>query len=307
MVFNINEYIILKLENGKTNIYIAGKRFKQCKYLFLMITREINEAIKDKASIDEISEILSNEHEKNTILINPEAEFWGHCSNLQVWAEHNYDTHILHSNLSFPLLRKLTEAGDPQAKQIYKNEICYRIEEGYTPVIQYLIEEDFLEIFNDEEFMQLFHLNREAFFHYKTIKRLLKIDKKLAYFLIYGLYIRFQKRLLIWIATRKASKVAQETTARKELGDAWEATLEATLEAREVAWEAFWAAAQEVLWAEAWGAAGDAWHAGWEAVREAALEVRKVGWAAVREAGIRARKKIWEAIKSVYKNETTKI
>jgi len=38
--------------------------------------------------------------------ITPEEEFWGHCSNLQTWVEHNYDTNILDDNLAFPLLKK---------------------------------------------------------------------------------------------------------------------------------------------------------------------------------------------------------
>ncbi|GAH27524.1 unnamed protein product, partial [marine sediment metagenome] len=63
-------------------------------------------------------------------LITPEQEFWAHCSNLQTWAEHHYDTRLLHSNISFPLLRRLTEAGDPVAKQFFKDEIAERIKLG---------------------------------------------------------------------------------------------------------------------------------------------------------------------------------
>ena len=50
--FKVNEYITLKLENKKTVVYVAGERFNQCKYLFIInpndtITKEIN-------SIDDI-------------------------------------------------------------------------------------------------------------------------------------------------------------------------------------------------------------------------------------------------------------
>lgn len=31
--FKINDFILLKLENGTTNIYLDGKYFRQCKYL----------------------------------------------------------------------------------------------------------------------------------------------------------------------------------------------------------------------------------------------------------------------------------
>ena len=35
--FKVNDYITLKLEDGKTIIYVKGKRFDQCKYLLLNI------------------------------------------------------------------------------------------------------------------------------------------------------------------------------------------------------------------------------------------------------------------------------
>ena len=51
--------------------------------------------------------------------ITPEQEFWGHRSNIQAWVECEYDTRLLHSNLSFPLLKALSDAGDPKAKAIF--------------------------------------------------------------------------------------------------------------------------------------------------------------------------------------------
>lgn len=35
--FKVSEYIGLKLEEGKTNIYIKGELFRQCKFLLLNI------------------------------------------------------------------------------------------------------------------------------------------------------------------------------------------------------------------------------------------------------------------------------
>jgi len=37
LVFKVNEFLILKLEKGKTNIYIKNRRFNQCKYLIFLI------------------------------------------------------------------------------------------------------------------------------------------------------------------------------------------------------------------------------------------------------------------------------
>ncbi|KKL97087.1 hypothetical protein LCGC14_1838010, partial [marine sediment metagenome] len=33
--FQVNSFITLKLEDGETNIYIAGEKFIQCKYLLI--------------------------------------------------------------------------------------------------------------------------------------------------------------------------------------------------------------------------------------------------------------------------------
>ncbi len=40
--FKLNEYIKLKLENRKTNLYINGELFNQCKFLLMFIaTKDI--------------------------------------------------------------------------------------------------------------------------------------------------------------------------------------------------------------------------------------------------------------------------
>ncbi|MHA1252089.1 MAG: leucine-rich repeat domain-containing protein [Candidatus Helarchaeota archaeon] len=83
--------------------------------------------------------------------ITPEVEFWAHCSNLQVWYEHNYDTRLLHSNLSFPLLKALSEAGDKLAKRAYKEEIAKRFIAGPYLLRDMLKDEGYLDIFTKEE------------------------------------------------------------------------------------------------------------------------------------------------------------
>ena len=117
--FKINKYILLKLKNdNKTYIYVNGKKFRQCSYLLFIIDDLYK--VKDFKSIDEVSdELISKE---NKIKINPLDEFWGHCSNLQAWAENNYDTRLLHSNLAFPLLKTLSDEGDKKAEKVFKEE-----------------------------------------------------------------------------------------------------------------------------------------------------------------------------------------
>ena len=41
---------------------------------------------------------------------------------------------------AFPLLKQLTDVGDPLAKRVFKEEIVKRIESNYEPVINFLFE-----------------------------------------------------------------------------------------------------------------------------------------------------------------------
>ncbi len=159
--FQINPYLELKLENGKTNIYVDGIFFQHCKYLLLNVP--INDIeVETIDSIDEVAEYLDNslepieeeeEEEDNEpeICIAPNVEFWGHSSNMQAWYEHNYDTRLIHRDLAFPLLKKLTDAGDDMARKVFKKEIASRLESRYLPVIIYLLEEGYLDYLTFDE------------------------------------------------------------------------------------------------------------------------------------------------------------
>jgi len=162
--FIINEYLTLKLENGNTNIYISGKFFNQCKFLMLNIPLDQIEDNNDISSIDEAAERLNwTEDGQRGIkyLIPPETEFFGHCSNLQAWWEHSYDTRLLHRTIAFPLLRQLTKVGDVKAKHKFKEEIAYRFINGNLTVKSYLQENGYLEYLTREEFFTLFPFSSE--------------------------------------------------------------------------------------------------------------------------------------------------
>lgn len=148
--FKVNEHITLKLEEDETNIYVNGERFRQCKYLAFNIPVDRVHEYDTVQSIDDMEQ-KDRSKEYITLGISPEEEFWGHCSNLQAWVENEYDTRVLHRNLAFPLLKRLTEAEDPIAKKVFKDEIAKRIESGYSPVVKYLLKESYLDYFNDEE------------------------------------------------------------------------------------------------------------------------------------------------------------
>lgn len=151
--FRINDYISLKLENAKTNLYVKDELFNQCKFLLIHIPIERVSSFEDIDSVDEAAEKLdkSLEDDNQKGIIPPDVEFWGHCSNLQVWHESNYDTRLLHRNIAFPLLKKLTDVGDPLAKRVFKEEIISRYVRGFETVKEYLYEEGYLSYLNLEE------------------------------------------------------------------------------------------------------------------------------------------------------------
>jgi len=167
--FNINNFIMLKFRYPLTEIYINGKHFMQCKRLVLSIPKNELKEYNYIDSIDEASDIYNHsihdsiilrddgapeaENDENFSLISPEEEFWGHCSNLQVWNEHDYDTRLLKVNLAFPLLKQLTKAGDKRAEIKLKEEIINRISSGYDQVIEYLFVEGYTDYLDNEELL----------------------------------------------------------------------------------------------------------------------------------------------------------
>ncbi len=153
--FQVNNFITLKLEDKKTVLFVAGERFLQCKYLLLNIPIHDTLTFNNAESIDDASKLLDHSLENGKPLkridISPEVEFWAHCSNLQVWCEYNYDISLIHSNLAFPLLKRLTDIGDHLAKQVFKEELIKRLIIGYHPVIEFFFEEECIDYLNEEE------------------------------------------------------------------------------------------------------------------------------------------------------------
>ena len=86
--FNVSEHLSLKLINDKTLIYVDNKLYLTCKRLVINIS-DI-EDFNDLASMDEIVE-KRRFSDGRSVFIPPRIEFWGHCSNLQVWVESGYN------------------------------------------------------------------------------------------------------------------------------------------------------------------------------------------------------------------------
>ncbi len=142
------------MENNRTIIYVKGVKFNQCKYLLFNIPIHEIQSFNEIKSIDEAAEKLNNPFEvfdQIKVKIPAETEFWGHCSNLQAWAENNYDSRLLHRNMAFPLLKKLVQEGDHIAKKVFKEEIAKRIASGHPSVISFLVKRRYLDFINREE------------------------------------------------------------------------------------------------------------------------------------------------------------
>lgn len=139
--------------DGKTNIYVNDVLFNQCKFLLLEIPVNKVRSFDEVESIDEAAEKLDRSLERtnrNSSIIPPEVEFWGHCSNMQVWAEYNYDTRLLHSNLAFPLLKKLYDSGDSVAERVFSDEIIKRLKSGHSSVCRFLEEGGYSKYIDEE-------------------------------------------------------------------------------------------------------------------------------------------------------------
>ncbi|MHA1150619.1 MAG: hypothetical protein ACTSR8_20555 [Promethearchaeota archaeon] len=180
--FIVNEFLKLKLENKKTLIYVNNKRVLQCKYL-LLNPIEMDGSNKNENSLtitlDEQIETLDRSLERDDLCkieVPPETEFWAHCSNLQAWYENSYDTQVLHSNLAFPLLKKLTHAGDSLASLVFKKEITKRFRSGNLNVMVFLIKGGYLDHLNIEEWENLYE--ELSFEKYKELQKLLREASK---------------------------------------------------------------------------------------------------------------------------------
>ncbi|MFW9939424.1 MAG: WD40 repeat domain-containing protein [Candidatus Thorarchaeota archaeon] len=152
--FSINAHLSLKKIDECIQIYVDGEPFDQCRYL-LIVDPHKNEYQEQIDSIDEAESLYNGDLETEVtpaeLGITKEQEFWAHCSNLQAWAENGYDTRLLHSNLSFPLLKRLTEVGDAKARKVFKDEIAQRFVRGYIPVMRYLFKEKYMDYLTTEE------------------------------------------------------------------------------------------------------------------------------------------------------------
>ena len=137
--FKVNKYITLKLTKEGTTIYVKNKPLRMCSKLALI--NPYDEGYFQSA--EDIPSTYEN--------ISLEDEFWGHCSNLQVWAENNYDSSLLHATLALVLLDKLYKLNDPVAVQVYSKEISKFIQKADYYLKDYLRKQGYFSYLSSEE------------------------------------------------------------------------------------------------------------------------------------------------------------
>ena len=149
-IFKINDLVDLRLIDRKTYIYVNNKQFFICKRLLLNIPiKRIHEA-DEINSIDDAVKIFKSPPDSGCF-IHPDQEFEAHCSNIQAFFENGLNINILHSNIAFPLLKKLVDYGYNPAIRILKEEIAKRFNEGNENSRLFLHVGDYFKYLNEEE------------------------------------------------------------------------------------------------------------------------------------------------------------
>lgn len=102
--YEINKDVKLKYdkERNKTIIYVHNKEVLMCKKVLGTLGN-----IENVKSIDDFIKKNKPVREKN--LISPKEEFWGHCSNIQVWFENDLKPELIHSLIAKTLLGELSK------------------------------------------------------------------------------------------------------------------------------------------------------------------------------------------------------
>lgn len=167
--YKINKFLSLKLEGDKTQIYVNGNKFpydnRTNPLIGLMTSYHVSDilssnGVKDlhelahKRELDKMYEQVLRGKCKN---LTPQQEFKEYCFGLQAWYDNNYDIRLLNLDLAFPLLNALVDAGDPDAKKVFKIEIVKRFTSGYITMIESILKDRLLEYFTLEEKKQLIY------------------------------------------------------------------------------------------------------------------------------------------------------
>jgi hypothetical protein len=150
-IFKINDLVDLRLIKNETYIYIENKRFIQCLNVLFNVGVDKDNKDENIRTMDEASQIARRRYSQWFTRISPEEEFMAHCSNIQAFFENNLNTDLLHSDIAFPLLKKLVSSGYKPAEGVFNKEIIKRYNEGTWRTRLFLKSEGYLKYLNREE------------------------------------------------------------------------------------------------------------------------------------------------------------
>ncbi|MFX0141443.1 MAG: hypothetical protein ACFFDN_47840, partial [Candidatus Hodarchaeota archaeon] len=102
-------------------------------------------------NMDEASQILKARYSSWFMRISPKEAFMAHCSNIQAFFENELNTDLLHSDIAFPLLKKLVQLGYQPAEKVFAEEIVKRYNEGTWESRKFLRSEGYLKYLNKKE------------------------------------------------------------------------------------------------------------------------------------------------------------
>jgi len=97
-------------------------------------------------------------YNEEDFLEDPDTMFGIYCYYNAAWVYYDYDWRLLRVEDAFPMLYALYHAGDPKAREVFKNEIAKALLSGYLPAIFHLISgnNNYLDNFEFEEIILLF-------------------------------------------------------------------------------------------------------------------------------------------------------
>jgi hypothetical protein len=128
----INDYIDVAWDPASRNVYVAvaGKKVSYCSFLLVQVASSMNvDSIDDLAWVEGARRLEGHDIER-LLGMTPEEHLQAHASNIQAWVENDYNPALIHSNIAFPLLKALVDAGDQKARRVLEAEIRDRVVHG---------------------------------------------------------------------------------------------------------------------------------------------------------------------------------
>ena len=110
--FKVNEFIIVKQEEYSTNIFVEGHTLVYWSYSIPMSERNEDNMAK---------------------------EFNNRCSSIQKWIESEYEEKDIPYDIAFPSLKRLSESGEPIAKEVFKRDVVKGFLSGDSEMVIHIL------------------------------------------------------------------------------------------------------------------------------------------------------------------------